>query len=208
MASLLLCPLLTVCGPGQGDTEAGGSAGDGTVTEPAEWLRGIAPAAANGVPSVVTLTSASGLAGQALPEPVIDQFGLAFSPRLLLARPGDVRFVNSESALSHNVRVQRIDTGASVFDDDAVAGDELLVRLTDEGAYDVVCDMHPGMRAFVFVTGAPHAAIAADDGSFDLGAVAPGTYVARVWTAADGFREPISIDVVGPRTEVDLRPND
>ena len=203
---------LAACG---GDGPGGASVDQ--VTEPApEGVHGAAPAALNGIPSVVLLTPAApanastAIAGApvAADEAVIDQFGLAFSPTRLLASPGVVRFTNSEAALSHNVHVRRIGSGETVFNDDAGSGETIELVLDQAGGYDVICDMHPGMTAFIFLTDAPYAVIAEEDGSFDLGAVAEGDYLAQVWTATDGYLDSVAVTVAEGSTEVDLRPTD
>ncbi len=118
---------------------------------------------------------------------MVDQFGLAFSPRVLVASRGaTVRFTNSEGAITHNVRLRSIAADSTVFDDDTGPSESVEVELVDPGGYDVLCDMHPGMTGLVFVTGAPFAVAADVDGRFEMEAVPPGAYVARVWTV-DGW---------------------
>jgi hypothetical protein len=73
-----------------------------------------------------------------------------------------------------------------------------------EGAYDVTCDVHPGMRAILYVTSAPYAAFAEADGSFVIPDVPPGSYVAEVWSASPELRGERPIEVSGPSTELDL----
>lgn len=177
---------------------------------------GSAPPAVGGVPSVVMLTpvvgdgeaTAAGAAREGTPtldDPHIDQFGLSFSPRLLLVPVGaSLRVTNSEAALTHNVHVQSVATGATLFDDDAATGDELRVTLADAGGYDVTCSMHPGMTAFVFASDAPYAVFAEPDGSFSLGSPPPGEYEVRLWTGKDGYADPIRVRVSGESTRIDL----
>lgn len=139
------------------------------------------------------------------PPPVVDQFGLAFLPSVLVVRAGGpVTFTNSEGALVHNVHIRSVEGDSTVFNGDTSPGEELSVELPSPGGYDVLCDMHPGMTAFLFATAAPWAAAAETDGRFRLDGVPPGTYTARVWTSDAGLGEPRDVEVTAGITELDL----
>lgn len=195
-------------------TDAVGSSGDGAagdgaaggeralVVEDADRLRGRAPPAKAGIPAIVTFTPRSladsgstgpshDVAHTAAPAregtAVVDQFGLAFAPRVLIAERGaPIRFTNSEGAITHNVHLRSISGDSTVFDDDTGPSEGVDVDLPGIGGYDVLCDMHPGMTGFVFVTEAPYAVVAGTDGRFEMDPVPAGEYVARIWTV-DGW---------------------
>jgi plastocyanin len=138
-------------------------------------------------------------------DQLIDQFGLTFSPALLVVTVGTpITFTNSEGALTHNVHLRSIDRDESVFDEDANSGDAIRATLGEPGGYDVLCDMHPGMSAFVFATDAPYAVFADADGRFDFGRVPPGTYAIRTWTRDVGYGPTDTVSVTRTFTEVDL----
>lgn len=166
---------------------------------------GQAPAAAQGIPSVVTLRPSSG--GQAAPPAVtavLDQLGLAFTPSRLLVHVGQrIEVVNSES-LAHNVHITFVDDDAIVLLADMVPGERREVMLDREGGYDVVCDAHPGMRAFIYMTSAPYAVLADTDGRFVIADVPLGSYTASVWSADAGLRSERSVEISGSSTELDL----
>ena len=185
-------------------------------------ITGRAPPASGGLPAVVVLrpagegtspeatSTAPGTDGSgAFPEPVIDQFGLAFVPRTLLVPVGTpVTFTNSEGSLVHNVHVRSLAGDSTIFNDDAAPGDEVVVTLPEAGGYDVLCDMHPGMTAFVYATEAPWATVAGPDGRFRLTGLPPGRYSLRVWTPDGGLggERVISVEQ-GATTDVDLTPS-
>ena len=202
--SLLI--ILTTCGfetPPSGTSNTGDASG----ALPMQGIYGQSPAASGGVPSVIMLSAAG-----APPETeatasslTIDQFGLTFSPRYLLADEGaSITFTNSESDLSHNVRLRAFGDTLDVIDADANPGEQLVVQLWAAGGYDVICDMHPGMTAFIFISEATHSVFAQTDGGFALDSVPTGTYTLQLWTAEDGFQAPRSVEVGPGRTSINL----
>lgn len=170
-----------------------------------EGLSGSAPPATQGVPSVVALRPAGDGAVQPPAEAMrMDQLGLEFLPKQLLVRPGQaLRFTNSES-LAHNVHVSYMDNDSTVYLADMDPDDSLETALEREGGYDVTCDEHPGMRAFIYVTSAPYVAIAETDGSFLIPDVPPGSYVASVWSVSPELRGERTVEVSGDETDLDL----
>lgn len=189
-------------------------------------LEGQAPPAREGIPSIVTLRPLRGPSSAGMPDPaaagdtlvathpaapargdgaVVDQFGLAFSPRVLIASEGAaVRFMNSEGAITHNVHLRSVAGDSSVFNGDTGPAEHVDVLLPAPGGYDVLCDMHPGMTGFVFLTDAPLAVVADTDGHFEVAGLPPGEYVARAWTI-DGWGEERVVNPDANTRPLDLR---
>jgi plastocyanin len=190
-----------------------GSACGGDVPEPLqqeappvqEGVFGLAPAVSQGLPSVVSLHPSTGESPGAPSEPgVIDQLGLAFTPTQLVVRVGQpLLFTNSES-LAHNVHVSFVNNDSTVYLADMDPADRYQIFLNLEGGYDVMCDVHPGMRAFVFVTASPYSAISDPDGVFSITEVPPGSYTASVWSASVNLRHERTVEISGSSTELDL----
>lgn len=213
--------LAIACGTGGGEP-AGGEAASETPATPERGVYGQTPPAVGGVPSIVLLTPSpaptdagtstggDGVGGvdgggEAL---TIDQFGLTFSPTLGIAPVGSpVVFTNSEAAVAHNVRVRAMGASTDVLNADANAGERLKVELPVAGGYDVLCDMHPGMTAFLFATTAPWTTFSDPDGSFAFDDVPPGMYTIQLWTADGGFHGEQPIEHSTGRTGIDLRPS-
>lgn len=172
---------------------------------PPPGVFGMAPLPYQGVPSVVTLQTRDGApATPPADAAVIDQLGLAFTPTQIVARVGQtIRITNSET-LAHNVHLTFMDTDSTVFLADLGPEQQTELTLDQEGGYDVTCDEHPGMRAFLFVTSAPYAAIADVEGRFSIPDASPGTYEASLWTVPTATRSQRTVDVSGPSTELDL----
>jgi plastocyanin len=197
---LALLALLSACG-GEPQPDSGGAA-DGAPTAPL-GVYGVAPAAVAGSPSVVTLRG-----GPAPPpserQPVMDQLGLVFAPTTLIARVGEpVMFTNSETIV-HNVRLTFSDNDSTVFDEETDPNQRVEFVPRKEGGYEVTCDHHPGMRAFIYATTAEHAVFADNSGRFTLTDVPPGTYTLSVWNVDPARRVQRTVEVTGPSTEVML----
>ena len=189
---------LTACGGNDSERPA-------SDLVPPEGVFGTAPPASRGIPSVVTLVpldEVDGAAGARRTQ-VMDQASLTFAPQELLVPLGDtVLFLNSEAALTHNVTIISMTDRAELFNDDAYAGEELKMVFSAEGGYAVLCDVHPGMTAFVYATGAPYSAFAAANGDFRLSDVPPGAYSLHVWSAEPDQRSQLDISVQAGATEV------
>ena len=173
----------------------------------AEGVYGTAPAAAGGTPSVITLSPASVGADVGAPtgapsQPRMDQLGLAFTPTQLLVRAGEtVTFTNSET-IAHNVHVAFSDNDSTVLHVDTDPGGGADLLMDREGGYEVTCEEHPGMRAFIYVTSAPYAVYANANGSYRIEDVPPGSYRLSIWSVDPARRSERTIEVTGPSTEV------
>ena len=166
-------------------------------------VTGTAPISLDGSLTVVMLEPVPATASEPPEDPVqMDQLGMEFLPPVLLANVGQpVHFHNSEDVL-HNVRVYNIDTLETAFNISTPIGGTYEHYFDTAGTYRVACDIHPAMGASVVVTSAPHAAVAARDGSFVFDGVAAGSYTAVVQAGAERSRHAVTI---GPQaTELTL----
>ena len=171
-------------------------------------LMGSVPPASGGFPSVVILepeTPGGIPEGVAVPEEpvIIDQFGMAFVPEVLVARSGQtVEFRNSEDVL-HNVHVVDRETTSTVANV-ATPTVNSIFQLTFEhpGTYEVLCDVHAAMVAFIVVTASPYSVVAGRDGTFTLPEVPHGSYTLSVWNLDENRQSRRVVTIEGPRTEV------
>jgi plastocyanin len=139
-------------------------------------LTGQAPAG-----SVVSLEPAVARE-HALPEgpAVLDQYGKAFVPDLLVVRVGQpVEFRNSED-VDHNVAVARSPTGTKIFDTSTSAYEKYVHTFDRAGRYDVSCDVHPGMRATIIAATTPYVTVVDGSGRFRFADLEPGPYTLAV----------------------------
>lgn len=179
---------------------------DAPPAEP-EGVFGQAPAAIRGIPSVITLEPLEPVEVRQTGEALMDQIGFNFSPQHLLVRVGEaVHFHNSE-ATPHNVRVLSLSGDSTVFNEDTLQGQIASFLVDEEGGYDVTCDVHPGMTAFIFATSAAYAVFADRNGAFHLPEVSAGEYALEVWSVDAAVRSARTIQVrEAEGTEVMLTP--
>jgi plastocyanin len=208
---LVLALAASACGAPADEAATAGSEGAATSgsegAAPADGVYGRVPRAVGGVPSVVLLEA------QDVPTPAresaakIDQFGLQFSPRFLIAPVGEsMSFRNSES-IAHNVMVRSVASSEMLLNADTPPGDSLLFVLEEPGGYDVACEVHPGMTAFIYATNATYAAFAETDGAFAISGVPAGEYTMRVWSVDLAGRSERTVRVSdGAATEVVVSP--
>jgi plastocyanin len=142
-----------------------------------------------------------------LPPPpdakLMDQFGQQFLPDLLTVAVGQqVEFRSSEDVL-HNVRVDHADTNEPVFNVATPSFSSYTHVFDKPGFYKVSCDVHPAMRANIFVAATPYTAVADKLGAFSIANVEPGSYTARATSGGQASEK--SIAVVAPRTELSLQ---
>lgn len=141
--------------------------------------------------------------GMDVPQPegpvIMDQYGKAFVPETLYARAGQtVEFRNSED-IDHNIQVLRRPTGVTVMNESGSQG-EIFRRTFEPGVYDVICDVHPGMRGIIIASRSPYVSIADERGRFVLTSIPPGRYTLRV-TDRGGVKTQ-ALEVRAPLTAV------
>jgi plastocyanin len=166
-------------------------------------VSGRAPAAINGIPSVVVLNPRT--PREFVPpseKAYMDQVTLTFTPPVLFVRTGQpTEFRNSDDVL-HNVRVREEATREGLFNVAIITGGTYLHTFERDGFYDVGCDIHPGMSALIISASTPYAMMADAEGHFLFEDVEPGAYLVTIYSGSEKIDR--SIEVSGPRTEVGL----
>lgn len=133
---------------------------------------------------------------------VMDQFGLQFTPDFLIAKAGQtVEFRSSEDVL-HNVRVDEVETKAPVFNVATPPFGSYQHAFERPGYYQVSCDVHPAMRANIFVASTPYAGLADASGTFSIAEVEAGAYTVRTFPSS-AYAER-TVEIAAPRTELAL----
>ena len=110
---------------------------------------------------------------------VLDQIKCHYVPHVQVAPVGStLDIVNSDPVL-HNIHGYL--GQATAFNLAMPMKNQRIPRKLDRaGVIRVKCDVHDWMHAWVVVADGP-AAVSGDDGRFDIGNVAPGTYTVTAW---------------------------
>lgn len=103
-----------------------------------------------------------------------------FSPAFQVVPPASILEMSNADTVAHNTHV--FSRGETVFNV-ALPEQNVTVRkvLKGDGIFDVRCDMHPWMRAWVFVSPSPHYAVIHESTTIAFSDIAPGEYVLHLW---------------------------
>ncbi len=159
--------------------------GNEAEEQPQQVVTGQVGPATGGLPSVVILEPQAPLiTPTTTPDlAVMDQFGIAFIPALLVVQKGQqVEFRNSED-VAHTVRLVDNATDSTLFNVATSIGDPHQHTFERTGMYAVLCDIHPAMRAVILVVSTAYYVVADDSGVFSLEGVPAGNYKLSVWNA-------------------------
>ncbi len=124
------------------------------------------------------------------PTPVvIDQRGCWFRPRVLGIQTGQILKVINSDPVTHNIHPMAEVNRA--WNHSQGAGDPPIDRkfTKPEIMIPVKCNIHSWMHAFIGVLDHPYFAVSADDGSYEISNLPPGTYTVGVWQEKLGTQE-------------------
>jgi plastocyanin len=167
---------------------------------------GSAPAAVNDVPSVIVLRSRTPLRYPApADKPMMDQVARVFTPGVLVVQTGQPASFRNDDDVLHNVRVrEREKEGADwIFNIVLPQGGSYSHTFDRDGIFEVRCDMHQNMSAFVISASTPYSAVADANGAFTIGSVQPGAYTAVVYTGERRLEHPLEV-AEGQRLQLEL----
>lgn len=119
---------------------------------------------------------------------VVDNKECLFDPRVQIGRyQGEVEAKNSDPVF-HNANLARVDTASGTGTPDMLAnvalplqGQSQTKSLKKPGLVAVKCNVHEWMKAWIYVSKHPYAAVTQADGSYEIAGVPPGEYNAMVW---------------------------
>jgi hypothetical protein len=120
-------------------------------------------------------------------RPQLVQKDERFVPHVLAVQLGSTVEFPNEDNFYHNVfsvvSGDRFDLGRYP------KGKSARQTLTKPGVVVVRCEIHSGMKAFIFVVPNPHFAVPGDDGVFSIPDVPAGTYAVKAWHPDFGYEE-------------------
>lgn len=135
---------------------------------------------------IVYLEGAPSAAGKeaSLAAPVVlDQMGCRYLPHVVALQTGQTLRVQSSDPFLHNVHVLSTSNPAENFAELASAGNPSSsdLHFAQPEIFQVKCDVHPWMRAWVGVFNHPYFAVTPADGSFRIERVPAGHFTLVAW---------------------------
>jgi plastocyanin len=172
-----------------------------TQANPSPVVPPIVVTGAHGAIANVVVYVKSGLGSYHFDVPsspvVLDQKGCMYEPRVLAVMTGQPYEVHNQDQTIHNVhampRVNRAWNKSEPVGDPPIEANFTKPEL----AIPIACNIHPWMRAFMFVFAHPYFDITPKTGEFSLKGLPPGTYTIEAWHERFGTQD--QTVTLGPR---------
>jgi len=137
---------------------------------------------------------------------VLDQKECMYRPRVIGLVAGQKLVARNSDGTFHNVHAML--NGKLLWNKPqaARAADLSLEAAAQPGdVIEIVCDVHPWMRAYAVVQDHPYFAVTGDDGAFELTGLLPGTYTLEAWHPKLGAQSMTVKIGAGPKGNVTAR---
>ena len=120
---------------------------------------------------------------------VLSQKGCMYEPRVLALRVGQPLEVHNEDPTTHNINVRARDNRS--WNRSEVPGEPSFSETFDhpELGIPVTCNIHPWMRAYLFVFDHPYYDVTTKTGEFSLKGLPPGRYTVEAWQEYYGVQD-------------------
>ena len=139
------------------------------------------------------------------PHAAVDQRNSVFVPHVLVILRGTtVDFLNSDQ-VAHNVYWAAINGDKRLHHSLTIVspGQKKPFQFDNLGRVPILCNLHPEMAGYIVVVPTPYFALTANDGTFTIKDVPPGTYTLKTWSE-DGKPTAQTITVADAATSVTL----
>jgi hypothetical protein len=140
------------------------------------------------------------------PAPILDQKDCTYTPRIVAVAPGQKIAVRNSDGTFHNVNGSV--SGKPLWNKPMAAKDpdlSLDAAAKPGDVIDLVCNVHPWMKAYAVVSDHSYFGITGEDGSFTFSGLPVGTYTLEAWHPKLGTR---TLDIkigVGTKATVPAR---
>jgi len=126
-------------------------------------------------------------------QPVMNQKDLEFVPHVLPVAVGTTVQFKNDDAVAHNIFTPS--PAGDMFNLGTWKGDQVKTHTFDKtGEVVLLCNLHPEMEGYIYVTPTQFHAKTGDDGSFSIDGVPAGSYTLKVWSE-HGNTRPKSVEV-------------
>lgn len=158
----------------------------------------------NGVRWAVVQIAGAGGAAASAEQPKLDQKECEFTPRVVIARPGEEMAVLNSDGILHNVHTYSESNPPMNMAQPGFV-QTLPVTFAEAEVIKVKCDVHGWMTGWIMVTDNRFAAVTDEGGTFSLEDVPAGKHQLTVWheklgeqsqeiTVADGGQTEVSFE--------------
>lgn len=127
------------------------------------------------------------IAGKTFPaptaRPLVDQKGLMFSPHITAVEQGTtVDFLNSDK-VAHNVFWTSVGGNKKLTHNLGTwpTGEKRPFKFDNPGAVPLLCNVHPEMAGYIFVSPTPYYAVTDKSGAYKIDNVPDGSYTVKAW---------------------------
>jgi len=113
----------------------------------------------------------------------IDQTGCRYVPHVVVLQPSGTLTVKDSDDGLHNVRATTPE-GQQLFNKTTFQGQSVDVEASSfggPGVYQLECNVHPWMQAWVYVSGSGRAAVTGETGEVTLSDLPAGEYTVEAW---------------------------
>jgi len=119
----------------------------------------------------------------------LDQRGCMYEPHVVALRTGQELEVKNDDQTTHNVHALPENNPEWNKSQPPGAGPIEQTFAQPELAIPIRCNVHPWMKAYIFVFKTPYYAVTAKDGKFQIGDLPPGTYTIEAWQEKYGTQD-------------------
>lgn len=120
---------------------------------------------------------------------VLDQSGCTYEPHVIALMTNQPLEIRNDDPVAHNIHV--LAKVNRPWDHSEPPGVTPIIESfpKPELAVHVICKIHIGMSAFVFVFNNPYYAVTPPTGAFELKSIPPGTYTVEAWREHFGTQD-------------------
>ncbi len=151
--------------------------------------------------NVVVYVKGGDLQKYSFPTPaqpvLLDQRGCMYVPHIVALMTNQPLEVRNLDKTTHNVHALPVDN-PEWNESQPIGAPPIKQRFAvPENAIPLQCNVHPWMKAYVFVFANPYFAVTAKDGKFEINNLPPGTYTVEAWQEKYGVED--QSVTLGPR---------
>ncbi len=138
-------------------------------------------------------------------KPVVDQAKMTFTPHVTAVQVGTtVEFLNSDP-VGHNVYWPSVGGNKKLAHNLGTwpKGEKKSFEFNDPGVVSLLCNVHPEMNGYIFVSPTPYFAVTDKSGNYEIKNVPAGKYTLKTWSE-DGKVTTQAVEVTASGASADL----